>query len=157
MGQPWVASIVGLRPPEPWWAEHAREPVPEEVRSLGVIDLQGSPDSVTLNSQSTIVSVGSGLRVVVPGSAAGDPVPVHGRLWLDAHEYPEYAGAQDLQWRGTVRRILGIRLIYEPVTVYLAIPVRQEPPVELGSTAGDSSPGTADRDFSEYLIELETH
>lgn len=153
VGESWVASVVGLKPADPWWAEHSPEPVPDEVRSMGVVDLEGTAASATLHARAAIVDVG-GFRVVVPGARTG-AVPVRGRLRLDAHEYPEFQGVAGLQWEGVVRRISGIRLVYQPVTVYLAIPVRQEPPVDLASTSGRKDPLMADREFSEFLIELE--
>lgn len=155
VGERWAASVVGLKPPEPWWAEHAPEPLPEEVLALGAVDLEGTAASVTLHARSAIVDVGGG-RVIVPGARSSRVVPVHGRLWLDAHEHPEYQGAEGLKWTGVVSRIRGIRLIYQPVTVYLAIPVRQEAPVDLRSTSDRKDRAMADRGFSEFLIDLET-
>lgn len=155
VGEPWVASVVGLKPPEPWWAEHAPDPVPQDVLTLGVVTLQGVAVSRSLHTRSAIVDLG-GYRVIVPGGGASGEMPVSGRLWLDAHEHPEYRGVEGLEWRGTVRRIRGIRLIYQPVTVYLAIPVRQEEPVELRSTSDRKDPAMLDRGFSEFLIDLET-
>jgi len=155
VGEPWVASVVGLKPPDPWWAEHAPEPVPDEVRSLGVVNLEGTAASVTLHARSAIVDLG-GVRVIVPGVRSSGRVPVNGRLRLDAHEHPEYQGAQGLEWNGMVTRIRGIRLIYQPVTVYLAIPVRQENPVELHSTSDPNDAAMADRGFSEFLIDIAT-
>lgn len=154
VGERWVASVIGLRPPEPWWAEHAPDPIPEEVRSLGVVDMEGTAASRTLHSRSTIVDIG-GSRVIVPDVTGSGIVKVHGRLWLDAHEHPEYRGTEGLVWTGVVRRIRGIRLIYQPVTVYLAIPVRQEKPVELSSTSDRNDPAMSDRGFSEFLIDLD--
>lgn len=155
VGEPWVSSVVGLKPPDPWWAEHAPEPVPDEVRKLGVVDLEGTAASVTLHERSAIVDLG-GVRVIVEGVRSSGQVSVNGRLWLDAHEHPEYQGAEGLEWRGVVTRIRGIRLIYQPVTVYLAIPVRQEAPVDLRSTSDRRDPAMTDRGFSEFLIDLET-
>jgi hypothetical protein len=94
--------------------------------------------------------------VIVPEARSSGPVNVSGRLWLDAHEHPEYQGVEGLEWKGMVRRIRGIRLIYQPVTVYLAIPVRQEQPVELRSTSDRKDPAMQDRGFSEFLIDLDT-
>lgn len=155
VGEPWVASVVGLRPPEPWWAKHAPDPIPRETLNLGVTDLEGRAASRTLHTESTIVDVGGG-RVVVPGWTGEGPVKVHGRLWLDAHEYPEYRGVDGLVWSGIVQRIRGIRLVFRPVTVYLAIPIRQEEPVEMSSTSGRDDPVASDRGFTEFLIDLKT-
>lgn len=154
VGEPWVASVVCLKPPDPWWAEHAPEPVPEEVLRMGVVDLQGTVSSAALHSEAAIVEV-DGLRVIVPGVRGSGVVPVHGRLWLDAHEHPRLQGTPGLEWRGVVRRVRGIRLLYRPVTVYLAIPYHQEPAAELRSTADRDSPETAGGGFAEFLIDLE--
>ncbi len=55
-----------------------------------------------------------------------------------------------------MRPIRGIRLLYQPVTIYLAIPVSQEPPVELRSTSNRrKAPAMLDRGFSEFLTDLE--
>ncbi len=154
VGDPWVASVVGLKPADPWWAQHSPDPVPDSVRSLGVVELEGAAASTTLHARSAIVDLG-GVRVIVPGVTGNGTVSVRGRLWLDAHEHPEYQNVPGLEWRGIVRRIRGIRLLYQPVTVYLAIPVRQEPPVELRSTSNRKDPAMLDRGFSEFLIDLE--
>ena len=154
VGEEWVASVVVLKPANPWWARHSPEPVPDEVRRLGVVDLDGTASSVTLHARSAIVDVG-GAPVVVPGVTSPGPVKVQGRLWLDAHEHPEYQAMKQLEWHGTVRRIRGVRLVYQPVTVYLAIPIRQEPPVELMSTSARRDPAMADRGFAEFLVDLE--
>jgi hypothetical protein len=155
VGDRWTISLVGLKPPEPWWAVHVPDPIPDEVRELGVVRLWGTTASTTLHERSTIVDLG-GYRVIMPGSGSGPEVELHGRLWLDGHEHPEYQGTPGLQWTGTVRRIRGIRLRYQPVTVYLAIPVEQYEPVELRSTSDRHEPELADRAFSEFLIDLET-
>ncbi|HYN99494.1 MAG TPA: DUF6578 domain-containing protein [Actinomycetota bacterium] len=155
VGERWTASLVGLKPPEPWWAQHAPQPIPDDVRSLGVVNLTGTAVSTTLHERSKIVDVG-GYRVIVPGAPNTREIAVNGRLWLDGHEHPEYQGAAGLEWTGVVRRIRGIRLIYQPVTVYLAIPVRQEEPVDLTSTSDRNDPRMSDRGFSEFLIDLET-
>jgi hypothetical protein len=129
--------------------------VPEEVLTLGVVDLLGVAVSRNLHSRSAIVDLG-GFRVIVPGAGAAGEVPVTGRLWLDAHAHPEYQGVEGLAWLGIVRRIRGIRLIYQPVTAYLAIPVSQMEPAELKSTSSRTDPAMQDRGFSEFLIDLET-
>lgn len=154
VGEEWVASVVVLKPPEPWWAQHWPEPVSEEVLTLGVAELEGTAASVTLHSRSAIVDVGGG-RVIVPGVPSEGPAVISGRLWLDAHEHPEHQGVPGLEWRGMVERILGIRLLYRPVTVYRAIPFRQEPPVELRSTSDRRDPAMIDRGFAEFLVYLE--
>jgi hypothetical protein len=154
VGEQWVASAVVLKPPEPWWAKHSPEPVPDEVLTLGVASLEGTAASVTLHSRSAIVDVGCG-RVIVPEVASAGPVAVYGRLWLDAHEHPEYQGVAGLGWSGVVERIRGIRLVYQPVTVYRAIPIRQEAPVELKSTSDRNDPAMLDRAYAEFLIDLE--
>jgi hypothetical protein len=155
VGEPWVASVIGVKPPKPWWVEHTAETVPEDVLTLGVVNLQGVAVSRSLHTRSAIVDLG-GYRVIVPEARSSGPVNVSGRLWLDAHEHPEYRGVEGLEWKGVVRRIRGIRLIYQPVTVYLAIPVRQEEPVELRSTSDRKDPAMQDRGFSEFLIDLDT-
>lgn len=155
VGERWTVSVVGLKPPEPWWARHAPDPVPNEVLELGVVRLTGTTASTTLHERSRIVDLG-GYRVIMPGAGGGPEVEIHGRLWLDGHEHPEYQGTPGLEWAGTVRRIRGIRLRYQPVTVYLAIPVEQHEPVELKSTSDRDEPGPADHGFSEFLIDLET-
>ncbi|HEX2052784.1 MAG TPA: DUF6578 domain-containing protein [Actinomycetota bacterium] len=154
VGEPWEASLVGLRPPEPWWAKHSPEPVPDDVLSLGVVDLEGTAASATLHTKAAIVDLG-GYRVIVPNPVPPGPVRVHGRLWLDAHAHPELSHAAGLEWRGTVRRIRGIHLVYQPVTVYLAIPIRQQAAVDVLSTSDRRDPSMADRGFAEFLIDLE--
>ncbi|MEX0790587.1 MAG: DUF6578 domain-containing protein [Actinomycetota bacterium] len=153
VGERWTVSPIGLKPPDPWWAEHAPGPVPDDVLALGVVTLDGTAASTTLHDRSTIVDLG-GNRVIVPGGG-GREVRLHGRLWLDGHEHPEYQGASGLEWTGIVRRIRGIRLVYQPVTVYLAIPVEQMKPVDLSSTSEINDPRLADHGFAEFLIDLE--
>lgn len=154
VGDIWVASVVVLRPPDPWWSEHAPDPVPDEVRTMGVVEMEGVAASTTLRARTAIVDI-NGKRVIVPGKVGGGAVAVHGRLWLDAHEHPEYRRMEGLEWRGMVRRIRGIRLKYQPVTVYLAIPVSQEEVVDLTSTNGRVDSAMQDRGFAEFLIDLE--
>ena len=154
VGEPWTASVVVLKSADPWWAEYAPEPVPEEIRTMGVVDLEGTTASATLHARAGIVDIGP-FRVIVPGATGTGPLRVRGRLWLDAHEHPEFQQASGLRWQGVVRRILGIQLVYRPVTVYRAIPIRQKAPVLLGSTSDRRDPAMADRAFSEFLIEVE--
>lgn len=153
VGERWTASVVGLKPPEPWWVEHSPEPVPEEVLTMGVVDLEGVAASAALHAKAAIVDVGPG-RVVVPGARSG-PLRVHGRLWLDAHDHPEFQQVPGLAWQGVVRRVRGIPLLYRPVTAYLAIPFRQQRAVELESTTVRRDPAAAGRGFAEFLIDLD--
>ena len=154
VGEPWTASVVALKEPQPWWVKHSPEPVSDEVLSMGVVEVEGTAASSTMRGRSSIVHVG-GLRVILPGERVNGTVRRRGRLWLEVHGHPELQGVPGLQWNGTVRGISGIRLEYRPVTVYLAIPVRQEPPVRLVSTSDRRDPAMLDRGFSEFLIDLE--
>ncbi|MEX2586413.1 MAG: hypothetical protein WD602_00255 [Actinomycetota bacterium] len=153
VGETWRIPMVDLRSADPWWAEDASEPVPQDVMSLGVVEMQAEVESTSFGGQSAIASVGP-VRIVVPQGASEGLIPAKGRLWLDAHKYSDVRGAPGLELSGIVRRIRGIRLVYEPVTVYLAIPKRQEPPIDLNSTKARNDP-EKDYGFAELLIDLE--
>ena len=58
VGEPWTASVVVLKSADPWWAEYAAEPVPEEIRTMGVVDLEGTTASATLHARAGIVDIG---------------------------------------------------------------------------------------------------
>lgn len=153
VGQRWHIPLVHLSSADPWWAKDASEPIPQDVMSLGVVELEAEVESTSFSGQSAIASIGPA-RIVVPEAGSEGPLSAKGRLWLDAHKYPDVRGAPGLELSGTVRRIRGIHLVYEPVTVYLAIPKRQAAPVELDSTTERNDP-EKDYGFAEFLIDLE--
>lgn len=153
VGQKWQIGLVALRSADPWWAEHASEPVPEEVMAMGVVDMEAEVESTSFVGESAIASIGP-CRIVLPEKAPDGPRRVRGRLWLDAHDIFDVRDAPGLEMAGTVRRIQGIRLVYEPVTVYMAIPKRQEPAIDLHSTTERNDP-EKDYAFAEFLIDLE--
>lgn len=154
VGQTWRIPLVGLRSADPWWAKDASEPVPDEVMSMGVVELDAEVESVSFTGSSAIASIGPDVRIVLPEVASEGPTQLRGRLWLDGHEHFEVRDAPGLELSGTVRRIRGIKLVFEPVTVYLAIPKRQEAAIDLHSTT-DRHDTIKDYGFAELLIDLE--
>lgn len=153
VGETWRIPMVYLSSADPWWANDASEPVPENVMTMGVVELEAEVESTSFSGQSAIASIGPA-RIVLPERAPEGPLSARGRLWLDAHVYSDVRGAPGLELSGTVRRIRGIRLVYEPVTVYLAIPKRQEAAIELSTTRERNDP-EKDYGFAEFLIDLE--
>lgn len=154
VGEIWHIPMVALGSADPWWAQDASEPVPTQVMSMGVVELEADVESISFTGQSSIARVGNDARIVLPEAVTEGPTRVKGRLWLDGHEHFEVRDAPGLKLSGKVRRIRGISLVYEPVTVYLAIPKRQEPPIDLHSTTERNDP-EKDYGFTEFLIDLE--
>jgi hypothetical protein len=155
VGHEWVGPALWLRGSEPWWRKYVDAPLPPEVETLGVADLEGE---VVVPAGSTdrpgVFRVGT-LEILVPEARTVGRQSIRGRLHAQSHQGPTEPGF-GLHCRGVVRRVRGIPLVYELRDV-VKVPVAQGKPVELQSTGAgrppDYLPGVAP--FPEFLIDLE--
>jgi hypothetical protein len=149
VGDEWSAMLV-MAVGDPWWIQYATEPVSDDVRNLGVVDVEG----VVLRPAEAGRRVGLVAAGPVRFTAAYVTAGQHSFRGVMHHEAHGGGGddlfAAEVECVGTVRRIQGVSYRYEerPGVEEGIVPVAQEPPVELTSTDGA-------RKFSEYLLTIE--
>ena len=118
---------------QPWWAEHATQPIPAEIAELGTITLTGT--IATHGDRATITS--RGLTLPIHGAAPKPPFVA--RLIVDAHTDKTFPVT------GIVERVLGIN--YQRKDSWR---IAQLPATEIRSTSG------LHNTFDEYLVTLRT-
>ena len=122
----------------PWWAGHATTPIPDDVISLGTIDMPGTV--TTIDDQTTITYRG----ITIPIHGRATTPPIHGRLIVDAHTPLRNPIT------GRVQRVRGIG--YQRTRSF---PVAQLRPLELRSTTPKREPTDPPLNISDFLIDLQ--
>ena len=149
VGEEWTALMV-LDLGGPWWLRYATGPVPDDVRSFGVVELEG----VVLRPAPRPHDLGlvaTGPVRFAASVMAADQHLFRGVIRHEAHGGgPEGVLGTEIECTGTVRRIQGVAYRHESQLLdgeEGMVPVAQEPPVDLRSTA--------DGQFDTYVLTIE--
>jgi hypothetical protein len=150
VGEEWTA-LLALDDGDPWWLQFATEPVPQGTRDFGVIELEGVVLRPALRPHDLGLVATGPVRLSVRGVGAGQR-QFRGVIRHEAHGGgPEGVLASEIECVGTVRRIQGVSYRYEDGHDEEGpVPIAQEPPVDLQSTAEDEY-----FSFSNYLLTIE--
>jgi hypothetical protein len=148
VGEPWTANLH-LEAGDPWWIEHATEPVPESVRTFGSVSLEGTVLRAAADSRhSALVAVGP-VHVAVLGATT--ETRFSGFLVHEGHGPVEPGiGDYEVECTGVVRAVHGIKYRFDRRLLDgedTWVPVAQDPPVECTSTEA--------RHFDTYVLTIE--
>ena len=148
VGEPWTAFLV-LGAAEPGWLEYATDPVPDSVRDFGVVEFVGTVLRPAPRAEHAGLVATGPVRVAVV-DVRGDQQRFRGVLQHEVHGQVEGVLSTENECTGIVRRIQGIAFRREEKLwdgEPASVPVAQEPPVDLESTAT--------RGYDTYALTIE--
>jgi hypothetical protein len=139
VGETWAGSLF-LRPPEPWWA-NGSEAVDPEILVLGVVNLDVEVVRPAPHADAAALVAVDGIRLgVVSVDVSGPTRRVRGRVVFEGHVGPDGVELDEVECRGTVRRVRRVPLVRK-CKDGMWVPVSRLAAVDVASTADRHSDG----------------